>query len=109
MLLSDLLRVEVVDEEGHRIGRLQDIGLRLLSGQTKRLEVRTLLCGSGINAERLGYAHGAVEGPWPIRPIMRRRARRIRVARWDDVVRIEHDLVVLRRQAEERHFPREDA
>lgn len=79
---ADLLRTEVVDLDGVPLGRVRD--LRLV-GHGRTVAVAGLVVGSGMLADRLGYAYGAVTGPDLLAGWLRRRGRRLRWVPWEHV------------------------
>jgi sporulation protein YlmC with PRC-barrel domain len=99
MVLSELLGAQVVDRNGRRVGRVRDVGLTPRRGGSRggdlELRVASLLIGPGGLAERLGYAYGPVRGPWLLRAVLMRRARRLKSAPWGTVARIGHRRIEL--------------
>jgi hypothetical protein len=91
--LSDLLRCEVVDEDGDRLGRVSDVRLvqdgPLRAGVQAEVRVDALIVGRAGLAERLGFVKNRVRGPWLLRApfvALERRARVVpaeEVASWD--------------------------
>ncbi|MGI8664063.1 MAG: hypothetical protein ACR2LQ_12770 [Acidimicrobiales bacterium] len=76
MRLSELLDHRVTDERGNRLGVVHEVhvvqdGPLQLSGD-QALQLHGLHVGRGGLARRLGYAHGAVRGPWLLRAILLR-------------------------------------
>lgn len=110
MVLSELLGAHVVDRNGRRVGRVRDVGLtpRRERGGDLELRVAGLLIGPGGLAERLGYAYGPVRGPWLLRTLLVRRARRLKSAPWSAVSRIGHRRVELSVTAGDLTHPRDE-
>jgi sporulation protein YlmC with PRC-barrel domain len=109
MVLSELLGLEAVAEDGLRLGRIRDVRLRLTDDRGARgleLRVSHLIVGQSALAERLGYAYGPVEGPRILRVIMRRRGRHLRAIPWASVTRVEPRRVVVSAHPDELRHPR---
>lgn len=94
------------------MGRVRDVRMveaspvSPVSGQPS-LEVAALIVGRAGIAERLGYAYGEVRGPWLIRVVMQRLARRGRVVPWDRIARLEEDCVIVAGEATDLPHPAE--
>ena len=105
MRLSDLLRNDVMDADGHKIGHVNDVRLvqdgPYVEGFGAGLRVEGLVAGPGKLAERLGFHRGGTEGPWILSVIFRNLERRGRYIPWTDVDRIENDVVHLAVRASE--------
>lgn len=79
---AELLRIEVVDVDGVPLGRVRD--LRLTS-QGTAVTVTGMMVGSGMLAERLGFAYGAVTSPALLAGWLQRRGHRLHWVPWDQV------------------------
>jgi hypothetical protein len=69
MRLSDLLREDVFDAAGERVGRVRDVrivqdGPNHGYGGDKLFRVHGLIVGRGAVGERLGYGRAGMRGPW---------------------------------------------
>jgi PRC-barrel domain len=90
MNLSDLLASEVVDDNGSRLGTVEDVRvvqdgpLLLPFGAAFRIDA--LVVGRHTIAIRLGYERGGIRGPWLLRGIFRSLERRAHVIEWADVI-----------------------
>jgi hypothetical protein len=71
VLISDVMGVEAVDADGHRLGKVTDVRLvqdgPFIEGFGNALRVDSLVIGRGGIASRLGYVRGGVRGPWALR------------------------------------------
>ena len=71
MRLTDLLGVEVIDQEGRSAGRVHDVRLvqdgPLVGGFGASLRVAGLIVGGRGIGVRLGYQRRKVRGPWLVR------------------------------------------
>ena len=113
MVLSELLRAEVFDNEGRRMGRVRDIRVVQTPADPGkrakvRLKVSMLLVGPGGLAERLGYTYGPVTGPWLLRVLLRRRGHHLKGVPWGAIASIEDDRVELSVGADDLRHPHED-
>ncbi len=107
MRLSDLLRMDVIDEHGTPRGRVRDLELRFVKGErARRLEIEAVLFGKGGFAERFGYLHGPVRGPGLLAAVLRRLAREPHRASWTRSTRVDNARLVL---ASGRQGPRRAA
>lgn len=96
MRATDLLSATVVDERGHSLGRVHDIRIAPRQrGTHGGFQVVGLAIGGGQLAHAWGYAEHRATGPWLLRALTARSARRARfvpaerVADWGpEVVRI---------------------
>ncbi|MBI5089019.1 MAG: PRC-barrel domain-containing protein [Actinobacteria bacterium] len=108
MRLSDLIRCEVTDEDGVRLGLVSDVRLvqdgPIRAGVQAELRVEALVVGRAGLAERLGYVKHRVRGPWLLRVVFTRLERRARVVPADEVVSwdLSGGLLRVRRGAAER-------
>jgi len=98
MRLSELMKLEVVDEAGRLVGRLHDVRVRqdgpVGAGYDARLRVTGLVVGHGGVAHRLGYRWSRTRGPWLIRVLVRGR-REPRFVPWERVRAIDGEQVVI--------------
>ena len=88
MRASDLLGREVVDADGHPIGRVHDLRSTLdrsAIGGARGIPISHLIVGPRWMGGRLGYSHGDVKGPWLLRSTLRLAARRARIIRAEDI------------------------
>lgn len=75
MRFSDLLRCEVLDERGERVGHVHD--LRLVKDGPAQgafgpaYRVQGLLVGAGSWGSRLGFDRGEMKGPLPLKVLFR--------------------------------------
>jgi sporulation protein YlmC with PRC-barrel domain len=68
MRLSDLLRADVLDSNGERVGEIHDVRL-VKDGPDQGLfgpayRVQGLIVGAGAFGSRLGYDRGEIKGPF---------------------------------------------
>ena len=89
MNLSDLIHAPVVDRDGTRLGRVEDVclvqdGPPLLPFGAA-LRVDALIVGRHNIGTRLGYNREGVKGPWLLRTIFAALERRARVIPWEAV------------------------
>ncbi|MEY2471636.1 MAG: hypothetical protein QOK28_965 [Actinomycetota bacterium] len=100
MLLSDLLRMRVVDVDGVDVGRVVDALLvqsgPVVGGFGHQLVVEGIAIGRRNVGLRLGYHRAGVKGPAPLRMLLERMERKARYARWDQVDSIDEDALVVR-------------
>ncbi len=99
MRLSDLLRMDVVDERGRRLGQVHDVRFVSPDGGPSGWTATSLLVGTAGFAARLGYAHGAVRGPWALERLVRLLGRSGKEIAWDRVVRLDGDVILVRDDA----------
>jgi hypothetical protein len=89
VLLSDLLRLPVIDADGESLGRIDDVRLvqdgPFVEGFGAALRVADLIVGPGGLGVRLGYVRHGVRGPAPIRALASRLERRTIVVAWEHV------------------------
>ena len=80
MRLSDLLRAEVVDEQGRALGRVHDVRMvkdgRPMGAFGPAYRVSGLVVGRSAVGARLGYDRGRVKGPWMLVALWGRRSAR---------------------------------
>jgi hypothetical protein len=89
MRLSDLLRSDVVDADGSRVGSVDDVRLvqdgPLMGAFGAAFRVEGVLIGHGGLAVRLGFDRAGVKGPLPLKSLLSAMERRCRYASWDQV------------------------
>jgi hypothetical protein len=86
MTLTDLLRIDVVDEDGAKLGSLMDLrGRRATARARGDARIDTLVFAAPGYLEHIGV----------------RRAASCEAA-WKDVLRVEQDRIVIRRKAQLR-------
>jgi hypothetical protein len=102
-LLSELLRSEVLDSDGQKLGGVDDVRLvqdgPILPGFGAALRVDGLVLGAGSLAVRLGYHRQKVRGPALLEAIFARLERRARFVPWELVAEWDGSVVRLRRPA----------
>jgi hypothetical protein len=87
--MGELLRSEVIDADGRRVGRVHDV--RLLQDGPERgafgsaLRVDGLVVGRGALAIRLGYHRASLRGPFLLGRIFRRLEGRAHYVPWGRV------------------------
>lgn len=100
MRASDLLQDEVVGRDGTKLGRVRDLELVQDGPPTgsfgAALRLEAIVFGPSSVGVRLGFSHGNVRGPWPLKALFVRQHRRLRTARWDDIERVEGGGIRLR-------------
>lgn len=82
MRLSDLMKMESFDADGGSLDHVSDVRLEQ---RDEGWVVTHVAVGRAAFAERLGFIHGVVERPALLAWVLRRVARRARMARWDQV------------------------
>lgn len=99
MRASDLIERVVVDTEGHRLGQVHDLHVVCTSGDGHEpvFVLRGMIAGRGSFASRLGFGDHArtTKGPWLMSAVMRLLQRDAVYIRWQDVVRIEADQIIV--------------
>ena len=89
MRATELLCSTVVDETGQPIGRVHDIRANRqppTAGQHPPLQVAGLAIGGGVLAHAWGFAEGRATGPWLLRVLTQRAARRARFVPADRIL-----------------------
>lgn len=101
MRLSELLKADVVDGAGRRIGTVRDV--RLTGGPPDEpMTVAGLIVGDGPLAafsHSSGFVAGRATGPWLLRAVARPAARRARFVAARDVTEWGSETVTIRRDA----------
>jgi sporulation protein YlmC with PRC-barrel domain len=89
--LVDLLGAEVVDGEGRRLGRVNDVRFTAGSdeGAGQELSVVGLVVAGRHEGSLLGYDRRPTQGPWLIRMIVRRLHRNAGYVPWTAVRTVE--------------------
>ena len=99
MLLSRLLGVRVVDAASHPVGTVVDVRLTI-DGDPEHdpptPRVLGLVVSPRTRSSFLGYERSRADAPVMLAALLRWRHRGTFVAAWDDVARVESDLVKLR-------------
>jgi hypothetical protein len=89
MNLSDLLRSQVIDGDGTRLGTVEDVRVTqdgpLLLPFGAAFRVEGLIVGRRGIAARLGYNRAKIKGPWLLRIILATLARHARYIPWNAV------------------------
>jgi hypothetical protein len=89
MRLSELLGAEVVDEQGHTVGKVHDV--RLVQEEPRPggvgpdLRVEGLLVGRRALGARFGFDRAAVRGPWLLEAVFGSRGHDGRYLPWDRI------------------------
>lgn len=102
MRLGELLGLAVVDPQGRGLGSVRDVRL-VPDGPPQppdglpAYRVRGVVVGSPTSMARLGYAYGAVRGPWLLDKLMRAAGRHLRYVPWEDVRAVTGDSLVVER------------
>lgn len=103
MLLSELTRLQVVDVDGHVVGRVfdallvQDGAQRGKFGAAARVEGLTV--GRSALGTRLGYHRAGVTGPAPLSVLLEWLDRRARYVPWSEVAELGDDVIRLKCRA----------
>jgi hypothetical protein len=99
MLLSELLGLSVLDDEGRRVGTVIDVRLAVQVGHQDDAGP-TQLFGFVVSphsrSSYLGYERTDSTGPAMLSAILRWRHRGAFLAAWEDIARIEAHSVTLR-------------
>ena len=88
MRASDLLGAPVLDRDGVPLGRVSDLRCVQdgpLRGALAAPRVAALLVSHRHTGALLGYDRRAQQGPWPVRAIVRRLHRDLRIVPWSAV------------------------
>jgi hypothetical protein len=92
VLAGELLGAVVVDRDGERVGRVDDVRVvqdgPVVEGFGAALRLSDLVVGPGGIAVRLGYVRRGVRGPALVRVLARLLERRGRMVAWDQVARV---------------------
>ncbi len=104
MRLSELLRSEVLDEEGASVGSVVDVRA-VQDGPIQpnfgaALRIDGLVVGRRGIAFRLGFHRLQVRGPWLLQTVFGRLERRSRYVEWDRVVACDGGTIRIRGRAE---------
>jgi len=100
MRLSELMKLDAVDESGALVGRVHDVRVRqdgpVGAGFDAGLRITGLIVGHSGLAHRLGYRWSSSRGPWLVRAVLQRLHQPLFVP-WERVRSIEGDRVVVER------------
>jgi sporulation protein YlmC with PRC-barrel domain len=97
MILSDLLRNEVFESNGKKVGRVIDVRFQLEGGGTpSQARVIGLIVSPRSAASFLGYERTDMTKPIILNAFLRRIHRGSFLVAWADVQRIDETTVVLR-------------
>jgi sporulation protein YlmC with PRC-barrel domain len=96
MRVTDLIGHEVFGADGTTLGKVHDVRLvrQARYGAAGALRLDGLVIGKGGAAVRLGYASDDVTGPWLLKAVLGRVARRARYVPWTDVQLVDGRIVV---------------
>jgi hypothetical protein len=98
MLLSDLLKLEVLEPDGTRVGTVIDV--RLAAPPDDHQQVPTTVWGFVVSPHTrlsyLGFERTDVNAPRMLAALLRWRHRGTFLAAWEDVARIDASSVTLR-------------
>jgi hypothetical protein len=93
MRLSELLRAEVLDARGERVGRVHDVRLvrngPVQGGFGPAYRLHGLLVGAGSWGSRLGFDRGNVKAPLPLKLLFRWFHQDAKFVDWNLVQRIQ--------------------
>lgn len=95
MRLSELLKLETVNEQGERLGHVHDVRFASVAGQPEGWDATTLIVGPRGFAVRLGYGHGPVQRPRALAVLLRWGTRKGLEVPWERVVAVEEHRVVI--------------
>lgn len=107
MNLSDLLKMDAVNEQGERLGHVHDVRFTSSNQGPTGWSAAALLVGRSGFTARLGYAHGEVRGPWLLRTLTRALDRHGKEIPWDRVVAVEEGRIVVSGAPDEFPHPSE--
>jgi hypothetical protein len=96
--IGDLLRCEVEDSTGRKLGPVHDVRLVQdgpIKGASAALRVDALVVGGFGLAVRLGVIRKGLRGPWLVLAPLRRLEKRSKVISWTDVASITDGCIVL--------------
>ena len=100
MRMGELLRSDVVDVHGQRVGRVHDIRLVQdgpeLGRSGRALRVDGLVVGRGSLAIRLGYHRAEVTGPFLLGRLFRALEGQAHYVEWSQIAERTADRVTLR-------------
>ena len=99
MRLTDLLGVEVVDQQGRSAGRVHDVRLvqdgPLVAGFGASLRVAGLVVGGRAVGARLGFERRTMQGPWLVKLLFGWLYHDGRYVEWDRIRSIESDRILI--------------
>jgi hypothetical protein len=94
--IGHLFGQRVIGADGRDLGTVHDVRLRadgpFIPGFGSALRIEGLVVGEGSVATRLGLDRADITGPWPLRAIGRRAARRAHLVPWETIQRREGGL-----------------
>ncbi|MCU1534793.1 MAG: hypothetical protein JWR53_1274 [Glaciihabitans sp.] len=100
MILSDVLKNDVFDADGSRLGRVIDVRFEIV-GAAKSAPAKTILRGLVVSPRSgssfLGYERNEVNAPFLIAWLLNRRHRGAFFVEWSEVSSIDRGTVALRR------------
>ena len=105
MRLSDLLKSDVVDSQGRRVGRVHDARMvrdgpeQGAFGPAYRMQ--GLIVGAGSWGSRLGYDRGEVKGPWALKKLFQWFHSDAKFVDWSLVAGLQDGVVNLSVRVEE--------
>jgi sporulation protein YlmC with PRC-barrel domain len=103
MILSDVLRSEVVDAAGHRLGRVADVRFRLEGPPTaSRARITGIIVSPRTASSFMGYERSTLDRPVILDRLLRFIHRGSFLVDWDDIQRFEDGKVRLRKGYERR-------
>ena len=109
MLLSEFTRLEVVDADGKKIGRVFDALMvqdgRKVGSFGPRARVEGFTVGRRAMGERLGYLRADVKGPALLSKFLRWLDNRARYVPWEQVEKFDDKVIRLRCRADELGEP----
>ena len=109
MRLSDLLRSEVFDSEGVRVGHVHDVRLvregPMLGSFGAAFAIDGLIVGKGSFGSRLGFDRSEMTGPWVLKALFRRFHSSSRFVPWQTVVALEERKILISATAKELGEP----
>lgn len=88
MRASDLIGVDVVAADGHRLGIVTDLRCVLdgpLRGTLAQPRVSALIVSRRHTGSLLGYDRRDQQGPWLVRAVVRSLHRDMQIIPWDEV------------------------
>jgi len=98
MRLDELLRAEVFDADGEKLGHVRDVrivqdGPALGHRGAPLFRVHGLIVGAGGVGERLGYGRAGLKGPWLFTKLFRPGSERF--VPWEQIARRNSDRIDL--------------
>jgi sporulation protein YlmC with PRC-barrel domain len=97
MILSDLIRRDVLDPDGERVGRVVDVRFRLEGGEDpSRARVVGIIVSPRSASSFMGYERSTLEHPVILDRLLRFTHRGSFLVPWQDIRRVDDDSVRLR-------------